>query len=96
MIICGILYVAGAYLSAAVQAEFHQGTAWKPFHRCTSIFAKWPWYALGACLLFGLFFTQISVFQHQLQIYIWIMVFLLLGCAASLAIYAVRREDRRE
>jgi ABC-type uncharacterized transport system permease subunit len=56
------------------------------------IFAKWrPWYALGACLLFGLFFAiDIRFSNIQLQV-IWIMV-LLLGCAAALMTYAVRRE----
>jgi ABC-type uncharacterized transport system permease subunit len=95
VVICGILCgIAGAYLSTAVQAGFTKDmTANRGFIALAAlIFAKWrPWYALGACLLFGLFFAiDIRFSNIQLQV-IWIMM-LLLGCAAALTIYAVRRE----
>ncbi|AGI69525.1 putative ABC transporter permease protein [Octadecabacter antarcticus 307] len=95
VIICGILCgIAGAYLSTAVQAGFTKDmTANRGFIALAAlIFAKWrPWYALGACLLFGLFFAiDIRFSNIQLQV-IWIMV-LLIGCAAALTIYAVKRE----
>lgn len=56
------------------------------------IFAKWrPWYALGACLLFGLFFAIDNRFQNiQLQV-IWIMV-LLVGVSIAMTAYAMKRE----
>jgi len=53
-ILCGI---AGAYLSTAQAAGFgKEMTAGRGFIALAAlIFAKWrPWYALGACLLFGL------------------------------------------
>ncbi|MGJ8602508.1 MAG: ABC transporter permease [Marivita sp.] len=56
--ICGILCgVAGAYLATALQAGFVKDmTAGRGFIALAAlIFAKWrPWYALYACLLFGL------------------------------------------
>jgi simple sugar transport system permease protein len=56
--ICGILCgVAGAYLATALQAGFVKDmTAGRGFIALAAlIFAKWrPWYALSACLLFGL------------------------------------------
>src|SRR6056297_822444 len=55
--ICGILCgVAGAYLATALQAGFVKDmTAGRGFIALAAlIFAKWrPWYALYACLLFG-------------------------------------------
>jgi len=95
VIICGILCgIAGAYLSTAVQAGFTKDmTANRGFIALAAlIFAKWrPWYALGACLLFGLFFAIDNRFQNiQLQV-IWIMI-LLLGCAVAMTTYALRRE----
>ena len=55
--ICGILCgVAGAYLATALQAGFVKDmTAGRGYIALAAlIFAKWrPWYALGACLLFG-------------------------------------------
>ncbi|MEO0666434.1 MAG: ABC transporter permease [Pseudomonadota bacterium] len=57
--ICGILCgLAGAYLSTALQAGFVKDmSAGRGFIALAAlIFAKWrPWYALWACLLFGLF-----------------------------------------
>lgn len=56
--ICGVLCgIAGAYLSTALQAGFVKDmTAGRGFIALAAlIFAKWrPWYALSACLLFGL------------------------------------------
>ena len=95
VIICGVLCgIAGAYLSTAVQAGFTKDmTANRGFIALAAlIFAKWrPWYALGACLLFGLFFAIDNRFQNiQLQV-IWIMV-LLIGASIALTTYALRRE----
>ncbi len=95
VIICGILCgIAGAYLSTAVQAGFTKDmTANRGFIALAAlIFAKWrPWYALGACLLFGLFFAIDNRFQNiQLQV-IWIMI-LLIGSAVAMTVYALRRE----
>ena len=57
--ICGVLCgIAGAYLSTALQAGFVKDmAAGRGFIALAAlIFAKWrPWYALYACLLFGLF-----------------------------------------
>ncbi|MFA8387038.1 MAG: ABC transporter permease [Pelagibaca sp.] len=56
--ICGVLCgLAGAYLATALQAGFVKDmTAGRGFIALAAlIFAKWrPWYALYACLLFGL------------------------------------------
>ena len=56
--ICGILCgIAGSYLATGLQAGFVKDmTAGRGFIALAAlIFAKWrPWYALGACLLFGL------------------------------------------
>lgn len=56
--ICGILCgVAGAYLATGLQAGFVKDmTAGRGFIALAAlIFSKWrPWYALSACLLFGL------------------------------------------
>ena len=56
--ICGLLCgLAGAYLATALQAGFVQNmTAGRGYIALAAlIFAKWrPWYALSACLLFGL------------------------------------------
>ena len=93
VMICGVLCgIAGAYLSTAVQAGFTKDmTANRGFIALAAlIFAKWrPWYALGACLLFGLFFAIDNRFQNiQLQV-IWIMVMLF---GAAMTLYAVKRE----
>lgn len=95
VMICGILCgIAGAYLSTAVQAGFTKDmTANRGFIALAAlIFAKWrPWYALGACLLFGLFFAIDNRFQNiQLQV-IWIMV-LLIGASAAMTFYALKQE----
>ncbi|TNF20803.1 MAG: ABC transporter permease [Rhodobacteraceae bacterium] len=56
--ICGVLCgIAGAYLATGLQAGFvREMTAGRGFIALAAlIFAKWrPWYALYACLLFGL------------------------------------------
>jgi len=66
--ICGVLCgIAGAYLSTAIQAGFTKDmTANRGFIALAAlIFAKWrPWYALYACLLFGLFFAIDNRFQN--------------------------------
>lgn len=58
VMICGLLCgVAGAYLATGLQAGFIKDmTAGRGFIALAAlIFAKWrPWYALWACLLFGL------------------------------------------
>ena len=95
VIICGILCgIAGAYLSTAVQAGFTKDmTANRGFIALAAlIFAKWrPWYALGACLLFGLFFAIDNRFQNiQLQV-IWVMV-ILVGASVAMTTWAARKE----
>ena len=58
VMICGLLCgIAGAYLATALAAGFVKDmSAGRGFIALAAlIFAKWrPWYALGACLLFGL------------------------------------------
>ncbi|WP_239030061.1 ABC transporter permease [Nereida sp. MMG025] len=57
VLICGVLCgIAGTYLATALQAGFVKDmTAGRGYIALAAlIFAKWrPWYALGACLLFG-------------------------------------------
>ncbi|NKX43339.1 ABC transporter permease [Roseicyclus persicicus] len=59
VVICGVLCgLAGAYLATALNAGFVKDmSAGRGFIALAAlIFAKWrPWYALSACLLFGLF-----------------------------------------
>lgn len=66
--ICGILCgIAGAYLATGLQANFTKDmTANRGFIALAAlIFAKWrPWYALGACLLFGFLFAVETRFQN--------------------------------
>ena len=66
--ICGVLTgLAGAYLSTALSSGFgREMTAGKGFIALAAlIFAKWrPWYALGACLLFGLLEALAIRFQN--------------------------------
>ena len=95
VIIAGILCgIAGAYLSTAVQAGFTKDmSANRGFIALAAlIFAKWrPWHALGACLLFGLFFAIDNRFQNiQLQV-IWIMV-ILIGASVAMTSWAARKE----
>ncbi|KNG94359.1 ABC transporter permease [Pseudaestuariivita atlantica] len=65
--ICGILCgIAGAYLATGLQAGFvKEMTAGRGYIALAAlIFAKWrPWYALGACLLFG--FLQAVALRYQ-------------------------------
>ncbi len=66
--ICGVLCgLAGAYLATGQQAGFvKEMTAGRGFIALAAlIFAKWrPWYALGACLLFGLLQAVAIQFQN--------------------------------
>ncbi|MCH2094379.1 MAG: ABC transporter permease [Rhodobacteraceae bacterium] len=66
--ICGVLCgLAGAYLATGQQAGFVKDmTAGRGFIALAAlIFAKWrPWYALGACLLFGLLQAVAIQFQN--------------------------------
>lgn len=95
VIICGILCgIAGAYLSTAVQAGFTKDmTANRGFIALAAlIFAKWrPWQALGACLLFGLFFAIDNRFQNIQMDGIWVIVILVV-MAALLVGYALRKD----
>ncbi|MGR3503076.1 ABC transporter permease [Pseudaestuariivita sp.] len=65
--ICGALCgLAGAYLATGLQAGFVKDmTAGRGYIALAAlIFAKWrPWYALGACLLFG--FLQAIALRYQ-------------------------------
>lgn len=66
-ILCGI---AGAYIATSLQANFTKDmSAGRGFIALAAlIFAKWrPWYALGACLLFGFFFAVDNRFQNILM-----------------------------
>ena len=66
--ICGVLCgIAGAYLATALQAGFvKEMTAGRGFIALAAlIFAKWrPWYAMWACLLFGLLQAIALRFQN--------------------------------
>ena len=66
--ICGVLCgIAGAYLATALQAGFvKEMTAGRGYIALAAlIFAKWrPWYALYACLLFGLLQAIALRFQN--------------------------------
>ena len=68
VMICGVLCgVAGAYLATGLQAGFIKDmTAGRGFIALAAlIFAKWrPWYALWACLLFGL--LQAVAIRYQI------------------------------
>ncbi len=65
--ICGVLCgIAGAYMATGLQPFFgKEMTAGRGYIALAAlIFAKWrPWYALGACLLFG--FLQAAAIRYQ-------------------------------
>jgi simple sugar transport system permease protein len=67
ILICGVLCgIAGAYLATGLQPFFgREMTAGRGYIALAAlIFAKWrPWYALGACLLFG--FLQAVAIRFQ-------------------------------
>ncbi|MDA7425790.1 ABC transporter permease [Thalassococcus lentus] len=67
VMICGVLCgIAGAYLATGLQAGFvREMTAGRGYIALAAlIFAKWrPWYAMGACLLFG--FLQAIALRYQ-------------------------------
>ncbi len=88
-VLCGI---AGAYLSTALQAGFTKDmTANRGFIALAAlIFAKWrPWYALFACLLFGMFFAIDNNFQNIQVPALWVIA-ALAAISALLTGYAVR------
>lgn len=95
VIICGVLCgIAGAYLSTAVQAGFTKDmTANRGFIALAAlIFAKWrPWHALGACLLFGLFFAIDNRFQNIQLDALWVVI-ILVGMSVLLTGYALRKD----
>ncbi len=95
VLICGVLCgIAGAYLSTAVQAGFTKDmTANRGFIALAAlIFAKWrPWHAMGACLLFGLFFAIDNRFQNIQLDALWVVV-ILVGISVLLTGYALRRD----
>ena len=93
--ICGVLCgIAGAYLSTAVQSGFTKDmTANRGFIALAAlILAKWrPWHAMGACLLFGLFFAIDNRFQNIQVQNIYILAFIAL-IVAGLMVYAMRNK----
>ncbi|MFZ7092183.1 ABC transporter permease [Primorskyibacter sp. 2E233] len=66
--ICGVLCgIAGAYLATSIQSNFgREMSAGRGYIALAAlIFAKWrPWYALAACLLFGLLQAIALRFQN--------------------------------
>jgi simple sugar transport system permease protein len=68
VLICGLLCgIAGAYLSTSQSANFgREMTAGRGYIALAAlIFAKWrPWYAMGACLLFGLLEAISNLFPN--------------------------------
>ena len=89
-VLCGI---AGAYIATALQANFTKDmSAGRGFIALAAlIFAKWrPWYALGACLLFGFFFAVDNRFQNIL-LPAWSLSGVLLVISIGLAGYVWRK-----
>ena len=95
VIICGVLCgIAGAYIATALQANFTKDmSAGRGFIALAAlIFAKWrPWYALGACLLFGFFFAVDNRFQNIL-LPAWSLSGVLLLTALGLVSYVWRKD----
>ena len=90
-ILCGI---AGAYIATSLQANFTKDmSAGRGFIALAAlIFAKWrPWYALGACLLFGFFFAVDNRFQNILMP-AWALSSLLIFISIVLLSYVWRKD----
>ena len=90
-VLCGI---AGAYIATSLQANFTKDmSAGRGFIALAAlIFAKWrPWYALGACLLFGFFFAVDTRFQNIL-LPAWVLSGFLLFISLGLASYVWKKD----
>jgi simple sugar transport system permease protein len=90
-ILCGI---AGAYIATSLQANFTKDmSAGRGFIALAAlIFAKWrPWYALGACLLFGFFFAVDTRFQNIL-LPAWALSGFLIVIALGLLSYVWKKD----
>ena len=91
-ILCGI---AGAYIATSLQANFTKDmSAGRGFIALAAlIFAKWrPWYALGACLLFGFFFAVDNRFQNILMP-AWALSSLLIFISIILLSYVWKKDN---
>jgi len=90
-VLCGI---AGAYIATSLQANFTKDmSAGRGFIALAAlIFAKWrPWYALGACLLFGFFFAVDTRFQNIL-LPAWVLSGFLISISLGLASYVWKKD----
>ena len=90
-VLCGI---AGAYIATSLQANFTKDmSAGRGFIALAAlIFAKWrPWYALGACLLFGFFFAVDTRFQNIL-LPAWALSGFLIVLALGLVSYVWKKD----
>ena len=90
-VLCGI---AGAYIATSLQANFTKDmSAGRGFIALAAlIFAKWrPWYALGACLLFGFFFAVDTRFQNIL-LPAWALSGFLIVIALGLVSYVWKKD----
>ena len=90
-VLCGI---AGAYIATSLQANFTKDmSAGRGFIALAAlIFAKWrPWYALGACLLFGFFFAVDTRFQNIL-LPAWVLSGFLIFISLGLASYVWKKD----